>query len=897
MNSCLTASFNAETVDWGIWGGSTTFTATSAGNSSNWTKKIRYGSSNDEIKHGSGSSDTVGFDLSADYSLTHGTSKLALRYDYDTSKLQLYDRTDNRWNLITTASVAEDGNPVTISFANTTAGGSLPNFTVREQDWELIAERSTPADTNWRGGLSVDNVIRRGTALKPGQKMTITTETSWINQYMGFDYNGTVQGQTNVEDENTASVQFGSDETIAENGGVPGGFSINTLATRYDTGTQTVAMGGAKVSWRYHTDNSFDLFDEDNEDILFTKDSDMDGSDVFLHIYCSTNVALNNLNYKWTDDVAFDKVWYKHGLAPWYQGYWFTSAKFNGGTNVQKWGQYLYPGQELVWTHYQPTDNTTYLGIRNTGNTGWIRNLVFKQTEVSNGTGFDLVGLYEESDNILLETDVGLGADEILLETGYKLVQEAATLATKWALRYDYGDKKLKLYQLETTLGKETLISTSNTAEDGNAITIHGSGAGQGWIFDQRYYGWEYVHTPTANPQPWRNWRLDRPTSSNTMINLDTVLKSRRSLNPGYYMRWRLPQTSAATFWGGWKSSNAASGIPNVEALHTYWDHGLKETNVERIQDELGWTLNAGNSNFVDSDPDYWQDPDPGSTDVQFRYHTSNKIDFHDHTNNEVIATKDDDGDGNGIYISAGYGHNIIPTTGIADDFMGGGDVTIATSTFAPTFTNTLNYGDDGILHQGEMISIDTTVPVGKRLILTPDFWGLNDDQSGIAGSGPGGASGWQEGDIVNFGWQKANSPFVGTNIGSSNSGWDAGVRLEMRGAGADHAARIRLYSDGIATFTSQDSRSMTNNYTDLYFTFDRISSSSGRIMAFTSLAAARIGVTGDNTQLYGSDDNYMNGTASTLALTGDLNVYVYSNTGSWTIPIISCTELVTIPT
>jgi len=208
-----------------------------------------------------------------------------------------------------------------------------------------------------------------------------------------------------------------------------------------------------------------------------------------------------------------------------------------------------------------------------------------------------------------------------------------------------------------------------------------------------------------------------------------------------------------------------------------------------------------------------------------------------------------------------------------------------------------LNYGDDGILHQGEMISIDTTVPAGKRLILTPDFWGLNDDQSGQAGSGPGGASGWQEGDIVNFGWQKANSPFVGTNIGSSNSGWDAGVRLEMRGAGASHSARIRLYSDGGVTFTSQDSRSITNNYTDLYFTFDRISSSSGRIMAFTSLAAARIGVTGDNTQLYGSDDNYMNGTASTLALTGDLNVYVYSNTGSLTLPIVPCTELITIPT
>ena len=881
-------SFNSETIYFGIWGGSTTYTPNSAGLSSLWTKKIRYGSGNDEIRHGTEASDTIGFDLSADYSVTHGTTKLALRYDYDTNKLQLWDRTDDRWRIITTASVAEDGNPVTISFANSTAGGGVPNFTVREQTYTIIAQLNAGADTTWRDGILTDTVITRNAGLLPGQKMTITTPVSWQNHFLGFDYSGAVLGQTSVETNNTACVQLSSAEKISEKIG----FTINTQALRYDSGIITDVMGGAKIAFRYHTDNSFDLYDEDNEEVLFTKDADMDGSTVFLHMYASTNINIFNMLHAWTDDVPFDNVWYKHHLDHSYQAFWFTAAKFNGGGAYQKWGETMYPGQELVWTHYQPS-NITELGIRNTANSGWLKRLDFSQTDVTNGTGFDLTAAYTENENILLEIDASL-----LLEDGYNLVLEDATLATKWALRYDYGDKKLKLYQLETALGKETLITTANVAEDGNGIIIHGGGAGRGWIFEHRYYGWEYVHTPIAYPQPWRNWRLDRPTSSNTTIVMDTVLKSRRSLNPGYYMRWRLPQTSPATFWGGWKSSNAASGIANVEAFHTYWDHGLKETNVERIQDELGWTLNAGNSNFVDSSPDYWQDPNPGSTDVQFRYHANtNKIDLHDHTNNAVIATKNDDGDGNGIYISAGYGHNISSPSGVADDFMGGGDVTIATSTFAPTFTNVLNYGDDGILHQGEMISIDTTVPAGKRLILTPDFWGLNDDQSGIAGSGPGGASGWQEADIVNFGWQKANSPFVGTNIGTGTSGWDAGVRFEMRGAGAGHASRIRLYSDGEATFTTQDSRSLTNNYTDLYFTFDRISSSSGRIMAFTSLAAARIGVTGDNTQLYGSDDNYMNGTASTLALTGDLNVYVYSNTGSWTLPIVPCTEVVTIPT
>jgi len=521
----------------------------------------------------------------------------------------------------------------------------------------------------------------------------------------------------------------------------------------------------------------------------------------------------------------------------------------------------------------------THMGVRNGDDSAWIKSVSFDGTYLRNvATAFDINGgtSYNVNDKMI-------------------------------ALRYDYGDKKLKWYDINTT-GVETLITTATVAEDGNAIRISCSGNNKVPNAPTlRYYGWEYAHTPTAYPQPWGNWRLDRPTP-NDMIHLDTVLRSRRALLPGYYLRWRLPESAPATFFGEWKSSNAASGIANVEAFNTYWNHGLKLTNVERIQDEqssgdgqIGWTLNASNSNYDatagSGGGPAWDDPSPGNTNVQFRYHATNKIDFHDHTNNEVIATKDVDGDGSGIYISAGFGHNIIPTTGIADDFMGGGDVEIATSTFAPTFTSALNYGDDGVLHVGEMVSIDTTVPVGKRLILTPEFWGYNNDQNGVADSGPAGDEGWQESDLLHFGWQKANSPFVGTNIGNSNSGWDAGVRHEMRGAGADHAARIGIYSPGNTTFQSRDSRSNIGLYTFLYFTLDRISTSSGRIMAFDSLAKARAGVGGDNTQFTSTDGNYMDGGADTLTLTGDLNVYVYSQAGSFTLPTVACTELITIPT
>ena len=157
--------------------------------------------------------------------------------------------------------------------------------------------------------------------------------------------------------------------------------------------------------------------------------------------------------------------------------------------------------------------------------------------------------------------------------------------------------------------------------------------------------------------------------------------------------------------------------------------------------------------------------------------------------------------------------------------------------------------------------------------------------------------TGWEESDLLHFGWQKANSPFVGTNIGNSNSGWDIGVRHEMRGAGAGHAARIGLYSPGNTTFQSRDSRSNIGLYTFLYFTLDRISTSSGRIMAFDSLAKARAGIGGDNTQFYATGGAYMDGGADTLTLTSNFNIYVYAQQNDFTLPIVPCTELMNIPT
>ena len=855
----------------GIWGGSATYDATDPGRGSYWTKSLRFSAADQISQSGSGTY-TQGFDLATAYDVIQGSTKLALVYDYSSNKLQLWERSTGTYSehrtLITTANDAEDGNPVTISGAYEVSGGDLPTFTHKEHTWEIVANEQTPDDTTWRDGVEANTVIRHGTALHPGEKMTCVTPNTWSNHYFSWSYTGTATGQTSVHQHLDPSFRATGSEDLRENQG----YTINPYATRYGSGTQTAAgMGGAKISLRYHLDNSLDVFDEDNEEVLFTKDVDMDGNPAYLYIGFTAGASSSMAWTTWTFE-PFAGAWYKHPSSRYIPNHRFTGDDFDG-SGRWIWGEYMYPGQEFIFQEGMGGSGNTYIGVRNADDTAWVR-----------WVGFDGTNLTDDNQGFDITANYGVN--------------------NKWvAMRYDHGDNKIKWYDTNTA-GVETLITTATVACDGNAIRICASGNNKVPLAPElRYYGWEYKHTPTAYPQPWKNWRINRPTVNNALKN-ETVLRHRLGLMPGNYFRWTTADTGASTFTGGWKSSNNASGLTNVDTQMTYWDWGFRMNNSEQVIDLFNMTFNTANEDYDatgNNNAGVWDDPAKGVTQIQLRYHASNnKIDLHDHTNNRVIATKDSAADGNAVYFDHGLGTN---TTGLADNFFGGGDVEIAASTFSPTFTTapSMGYGGDGILNATEMVRIDQAVAVGKRMIIYPEFWGLLEDMGGVASSGPAvDGTGWVESDNVIIGWQKANSPHVGTGIGnSSNSGWDAAIYMLLRGAGADHTSRIALYSPGNATFTSRDHKVGTHYYTNLYYTFDRISSSSGRIMIFPSLATARAGIAGTSpeTTWYADSGDYMTGNAQTLTLTSDNYLYIYSAVGNFTLPTVECSELITIPT
>ena len=140
-------------------------------------------------------------------------------------------------------------------------------------------------------------------------------------------------------------------------------------------------------------------------------------------------------------------------------------------------------------------------------------------------------------------------------------------------------------------------------------------------------------------------------------------------------MHWLLPTTQINGQIGQWSSSNASSGLTNVENLDTYWDWSWQTNTSEEIDALKGFTFNTGNSNYSSTK---WTDPSPGNTKFSIRYHSNNSIDIFDESNSAIIATKDAAGDGNPIYISWVAGGNTNSQAQMQDDFFGGGDVGIA---------------------------------------------------------------------------------------------------------------------------------------------------------------------------------------------------------------------------
>ena len=684
----------------GIWNGGNGVTGSNnVRNKSNWSLKWHYNGTQTLWEAGVGQFNATGVELNRDVTANNGT--YAIRFDYDSEKLQLWQiSTAYDW-LISSAAVGVGSTETYIYFSRGDGGNGtlLPSVSeIRASEWTLQSHANAQAGPTIHTGVQDDDIWKSTKSLRPGMKLKTTVGSEWKLHHWGVGYGGTTgmgNGPLNPYGNATSSWRSSNNQEIrAEENST---FNNNYTAAVDASTNLTLDLQGRNISWRYNSGNSWDLFDEDTDEVILTGDNNLDGNDMYPYLFGASTI--NN----YTTEVAHwewewnQKAWFME-YRDWSSGYNFDSAlskrnntmplktasevlDVSGGFKFMSqayhritWGEKLRPGQEFIWTQLTINNNGA------TKNNMIVGVLDSEFDSFSTGIRFFRAGAVKEQ----ADQDAGF-----TLAAGIGTVTQTAGASMR--LRYEYGTNKLACYKLEA--GVRTKLGESTSALDGNPVFISMGGDSTRMPTSTtgvEVYGWEVAHEPTNYYNPWGNWRIGGfPENTSLAVGIastgnvlaykeDQVWRHKDGLPAGYKMHWLLPTTMPNTQIGQWSSSNASSGLTNVENLDTYWDWSWQTNTSEQIDALKGFTFNTSNSNYSATQ---WQDPSPGSTKFSIRYHSDNSLDIFDESNSEVIATKDVNGDGNPIYISWVAGGATNNQAQMVDDFFGGGDVGIALTT------------------------------------------------------------------------------------------------------------------------------------------------------------------------------------------------------------------------
>ena len=685
----------------GIWNGGNGITGSNnVRQKSNWSLKWHYNHSSTLWEAGNGQFNSTGVELNRDVTANNGT--YAVRFDYDSQKLQLWQiSTAYDW-LISSAAAGVGATDTYIFFSRGDGGNGtlLPSVSqIRASEWTLQSYVNTQAGPTIHTGVQDDDIWKSTKSLRPGMKLKTTLGGDIKLHHWGVGYGGTTgmgNGPTNPYGDATGSWRSSNNQEIrAEENST---FN-NSYTAAVDASTNlTLDLQGRNISWRYNSNNSWDLFDEDTDEVILTGDNNLDGNDMYPYLFGASTInnyttELPHWEWEWNQATWF--VEYRD----WSSGHNFDTAlskrnntmplktasevlDVSGGYKTMTqayhkitWGEKLRPGQELIWTQ---------LSINNNGSTK--HNMIIGVLD-SDFDGYSVGFRFRRTGELKPQADQDAG---VTVQAGIT----TTTAGQSCRLKYEYGTNKLKLDVVRA--GVRETLAVSNSALDGNPVFITMGGDSTRVPTSTtgvEVYGWEVAHEPPGYYNPWKNWRIGgfpedqgslavgiHSTGNPLAYAQNQVWRHKDGLAAGYKMHWQLPLTQTNTRIGEWKTGNASSGLTNVQNSTGLWDWSYKTNTSEEIVDLSGMTFNTGNSNYSATK---WTDPNPGSTKFSIRYHSNNTLDIFDESNSEVIATKTVACDGNPIFISYGAGGATNNSQQMVDDFFSGGDVGIALTTTA----------------------------------------------------------------------------------------------------------------------------------------------------------------------------------------------------------------------
>ena len=85
----------------------------------------------------------------------------------------------------------------------------------------------------------------------------------------------------------------------------------NNYTAAVDTSTNsTLNISGRNISWRYNSNNSWDLFDEDTDEVILTGDTNLDGGDMYPYLFGASTIntyatEIPQWEWEWNDKEWF----------------------------------------------------------------------------------------------------------------------------------------------------------------------------------------------------------------------------------------------------------------------------------------------------------------------------------------------------------------------------------------------------------------------------------------------------------------------------------------------------------------------------------------------------------------------------------------------------------------
>ena len=147
--------------------------------------------------------------------------------------------------------------------------------------------------------------------MRPGQKMKATLTSGRELHYWGVGYGGTTglgNGPLNPFNNATSSYRVSTTNVLKPDQNA----TSNESYTAYDSSSNTLNLTGRNISWRYNSNNSWDLFDEDTDEVILSGDSNLDGNDMYPYLFAASNAP----NY--SDIIQWEWEW---NQATWFMEY------------------------------------------------------------------------------------------------------------------------------------------------------------------------------------------------------------------------------------------------------------------------------------------------------------------------------------------------------------------------------------------------------------------------------------------------------------------------------------------------------------------------------------------------------------------------------------------------